>query len=367
MAKGPLISLILVIKNGITYLNEAIKSVSVQSYHDYELVVQDGGSTDGSLELLRDAKKLPTVKIESKSDSGLGEAYNRALTRCRGDIVGTIDCDNLLEQEALAHVARYFSSNAVAAIYGSCKIINHQSEPIGFFQPVPFGLLSLLRCELVPPFSTAFFSRRQCNDQLRFDAQFTKCQDFDLWLRLSHLPIKAINHCLGSTRLSDASMSCRSELYDAFCAEKTLAIERFVDHQNSKSFSAMKNHFLAGVYTWAAESVYNIQGQSDLFERYYQRAIELDPQLVHARITLKRVQQQLHDKQNELARTWDILADCSNALHDRDHTLHTQNVDLHRLASKLAELEGSKFLKLRKIWLQFKKQFPLGKVHQPCA
>lgn len=367
MAKGPLISLILVIKNGITYLNEAIQSVAEQSYSDYELVVQDGGSTDGSLELLRAAKGISAVRLESKADSGLGEAYNRALTRCRGDVVGTIDCDNVLERDALSQVASYFSLNDVAAIYGSCKIINDHAKQIGFFQPMPFSLLSLLRCELVPPFSAAFFSRRRCDDQLCFDARFTKCQDFDLWLRLSHLPIKGINQCLGSTRLSTVSMSCRSELYDSFCGEKILAIQRFIDKQACRGLSAMTNHFLAGVYTWAAESVWNIEGTSDLFERYYRKAVDLDPRLAHARITLKRVQQQLHDKQNELARTWDVLAECRQALHENDARLHTQAADLRRLANQLAELEGSKFLKLRRFWLQFKKRLPIGSVDQRSA
>ena len=223
MASKPLISLILCVKNGRTFLDAAIASVAQQSYRSFELIVQDGGSTDGTLELLRGLTSLPSVQIESSRDSGLGQAYNRALPRCRGDIIGTIDCDNVLEPEALTVVADYFSRRDLAAIYSPCNMIDEQGKVIYTFDPMAFDLLSLMRCDLVPPFSTGFFARKNCGDQLRFDNRFTKCQDYDLWLRLSHLRVEKVPVCLGGTRLSTESMSCRSELYDEFCAEKICA------------------------------------------------------------------------------------------------------------------------------------------------
>src|SRR5262249_24903502 len=98
----PRVSLILCVKNGMPYLRDAPPSAAAQTCRDFELVVQDGASTDGSLELLRSATGLPEVSLVSAPDAGLGDGCNRAIRRCRGDIVGTIDADNLLEPDAVA-------------------------------------------------------------------------------------------------------------------------------------------------------------------------------------------------------------------------------------------------------------------------
>ena len=62
----------------------------------------------------------------------------------------------------------------------------------------------------------------------------------------------------------------------------------------------MARHCVAGVYAWAAESVFNIEGDSALYRRYCQQAAALDHYVVEARILLRRTREQLHNKQLEL-------------------------------------------------------------------
>ena len=88
---------------------------------------------------------------------------------------------------------------------------------IGLFVPAKFDRRALMRCELVPPFSTGFFHRRRCGAELRGDASLTACQDFDLWLRLSNRKIVRTTTVLGATRVSHRSMSRNPENYERFC------------------------------------------------------------------------------------------------------------------------------------------------------
>ena len=74
----PLVSILLIVKNGMPYLREAVASVARQSYRNYELIVQDGRSTDGSLEFLRQVVDGPRLKIETLPDRGIGQACTRA-------------------------------------------------------------------------------------------------------------------------------------------------------------------------------------------------------------------------------------------------------------------------------------------------
>jgi glycosyltransferase involved in cell wall biosynthesis len=92
------------------------QSVRSLTYSNYELVVQDGASTDGTLEYFRSIEGLPAMSIVSAPDSGIGQGFNRAVQRCAGDIIGSVDADNLLHPDALDVVVRRFAEHPDAAV-----------------------------------------------------------------------------------------------------------------------------------------------------------------------------------------------------------------------------------------------------------
>jgi glycosyltransferase len=274
----PLVSLILVVKDGMPYLPEAVASVAAQTYPNVEVVAQDGASTDGTVEYLQD---VPDVQIElvSEPDGGIGDAYNRAVTRCSGHIVGTIDADNLLEPDAVERVVDYYATRPqTAAVYGGSHMVDADGTRLYPWMPADFDLLRLLSMELVPPFAVSFFSRSVCGPQLRFDESLKTCADFDLWLRLSPLPIERVDAILGSTRLSSASMTRRPETYDQYIADKSTALDRyFAALGDSPVHAAVRRRASAGLYLWSAESVYDIEGRRTAqFETYLERARAMD-------------------------------------------------------------------------------------------
>jgi 2-polyprenyl-3-methyl-5-hydroxy-6-metoxy-1,4-benzoquinol methylase len=267
---------VLATKNGMPYVREAVASLEAQTLHDYEVVVQDTTSTDGTAEFLSQLR-LSNVRVASERDSGLGEAYNRAFPRCRGEIVGILDSDNLLAPDALEAVDALFLMHRTAvAIYGAVTMIDSAGQQVGSFVPEAFDQRALMRCELVPPFSSSFFHRQRCGPELRCDASLAACQDFELWLRLSDREIVRSTTVLGATRFSHKSMSRNAENYEHFCAQKIVGLERFI--ADRPRLQPERNAAVAGIYCWAAESILEIDGPGPRFESFVHRAAALRPE-----------------------------------------------------------------------------------------
>ena len=271
----PRFSIVFFTKNGMPYIREAVASLMAQTLDDYEIVIQDAVSTDGTAEFFRELR-LPNMNMVSEPDSGLGDAYNRAFPRCRGQIVGTLDSDNLLLPNALEAVDALFRVHRTAvAIYGAVSKIDASGHEIGLFFPAEFDQQALMRCELVPPFSTTFFDRRRCGPELRGDDRLTAGQDFELLLRLSTREIVRSTTVLGATRFSEKSMSQNPANYEHFCAEKLAAVERFIAER--PHLQAARREAVAGIYCWAAESILELEGPGARFESFVDRAAALHP------------------------------------------------------------------------------------------
>jgi glycosyltransferase involved in cell wall biosynthesis len=276
LRRRPRFSIVLATKNGMPFVREAVASLEAQTLDDYEVVIQDAASTDGTAQFLC-RLRLSNVRMASEPDSGLGDAYDRAFARCRGEIVGILDSDNLLAPNALEAVDALFLRHRTAvAIYGPVTMIDSAGQQVGSFVPEGFDQRALMRCELVPPFSSSFFHRQRCRPELRCDASLAACQDFELWLRLSDREIVRSTTVLGATRLSHKSMSRNAENYERFCVQKIAALERFV--ANRPRLQPERNAAVTGIYCWAAESILEIEGRGQRFERFVARAAALNPE-----------------------------------------------------------------------------------------
>jgi glycosyltransferase involved in cell wall biosynthesis len=269
------------------YVREAIASLGRQTYPTFEVIVQDAESSDGTVEFLS-ALPFERLKIVSEPDCGIGDAYNRAFARCSGTIVTTLDADNLLEHDALEQAVELFDEDpGAAALYGAARMIDGEGSPAGRFVPAEFDVHAVMRCELVPPFAQSFFSPRVCASELRFDPRLKTCADFDLWLRLSQLPIRRTEDVLGTVRQSDKSMTQGPENYEQFCADKLDALDRHVARR--PELAAERNEAAAGIYCWAAESLFALEGPSERFRAMLERAVSAAPgygrlEVVNARL-----------------------------------------------------------------------------------
>ena len=102
----PLISIITVVLNNDKYLEEAIESLKVQKYQNFEHIIIDGGSTDKTLEIIKKNEKNIDYWI-SKKDDGLYDAFNTGMLLVRGDYLGFLNSDDKYTENALSILHKY--------------------------------------------------------------------------------------------------------------------------------------------------------------------------------------------------------------------------------------------------------------------
>lgn len=113
---GPLISVIIPLFNNKLYLEESIRSVVFQKYPNIELIIIDGGSTDGSLEIAQEYIKYITCLI-SEPDTGIYDAMNKGIDKANGEWIYFLGSDDFLEPNILFQLIPYLSSDKML-VYG---------------------------------------------------------------------------------------------------------------------------------------------------------------------------------------------------------------------------------------------------------
>jgi glycosyltransferase involved in cell wall biosynthesis len=292
---GPLVSIILCVRNGMPHVKDAVASIESLSYRNFEVVVQDGASTDGTLEYLRTIDRFPSVSIVSAPDTGIGQGFNRALARCNGDIIGSVDADNVIRPDALDIAVRRFAEHPGAAvIYGACDMVDGDRKFLHRWTPPEFDLIGLMEGAVVPPFATSFFSRERCGAELRFDEDFRTVADFDLWLRLSHLEIVRLLDVLADVRVGAQSSTWNAANYDGQSGFKIRALRKLLNGPaRERVLEKLLERAEAGIYLWAVDSMAVIGGGQERIDDYFAKATKTDLRSERFRDVLSRARPHL--------------------------------------------------------------------------
>jgi glycosyltransferase involved in cell wall biosynthesis len=190
-----LFSIVTVVYNGVNTIEQTIKSVLGQTYSNLEYIIVDGGSTDGTLDIIKQyekafAQKNVAYKFISEPDKGIYDAMNKGIMLTNGAWVGIINSDDYYENEALAFVKKSIDSNARAElVYGNLNFINEAGE-IKIEKPKPD--LSLLINTMTIFHPTTFIKRSVYMEHGLFNLKYKLCADWDLILRLY---LKKVNFC----------------------------------------------------------------------------------------------------------------------------------------------------------------------------
>jgi len=212
----PLVSVVMPSLNQVTYLEEAVRSVLEQDYPHVELVVVDGMSTDGTLELLGQlqAEFGERLRWISQKDTGAAQAVNRAVTMAQGEIVGWLNSDDLYASEALSRAVAFLNSHpSHQMVYGEGQHINAAGEALGKYPTKPpstpldaFADGSFI-CQ------PTVFMRREALEQVGpLDESIRTAFDFDLFVRFfKRYPrqIGIVRRIQASSRLHVACMTHR--------------------------------------------------------------------------------------------------------------------------------------------------------------
>ena len=106
--KFPLISIITVVLNNDSHIQKTLDSIFNQKYSNYELIIIDGGSTDGTLKIIKKNKKKIDKWISEK-DKGIYDAFNKGMDLAEGDYIGFVNSDDILLPNALKILVKYIA------------------------------------------------------------------------------------------------------------------------------------------------------------------------------------------------------------------------------------------------------------------
>ena len=183
------VSLVVTVYNCQHYLAETIKSISAQTYTNFELIIWDDGSSDDSLAIaIKYAEQDARIKVFSQSNVGQAKATIQAIARTQGKYLGLVDSDDLLHPEALSQTVAVLESNSnVGMVYTNHLIIDskRRSKGVGKRSLIPYSPQRLLI-----DFMTFHFRllRRDVYDAVGgIDPNFVMAHDYDLCLRLSEV------------------------------------------------------------------------------------------------------------------------------------------------------------------------------------
>lgn len=182
---NPKLSIITVVFNNGSTIEDTIRSVESQTYRNVEHIIIDGGSTDETLEVIR-RHQDKIAKLVSEPDRGIFDAMNKGLRLATGDAVAFLNADDVYaDDDVLRRVAEAFTDPAVDVCYADLLYVdpNDLNKPVRYWKSNPFHS-GLFARGWVPAHPT-FFARRAAYERYGgYDESLGLAADFDLMLRL---------------------------------------------------------------------------------------------------------------------------------------------------------------------------------------
>jgi len=193
--KLPRISIVTCSYQQAKFVAQAIRSVLEQDYPSLEYVVIDGGSSDGSAEIIQRYERALSFWT-SEPDGGQTQALIKGFSRCNGEVLGWLCSDDLLLPGALAAVGLFFARHPeVAAVYGDSLWIDAEGRFLRPKRESGFNRFVLLHDHNYIPQPSMFWRRSLYDAVGGLDPRFDLAMDADLWERFSarsriaHIPV----------------------------------------------------------------------------------------------------------------------------------------------------------------------------------
>jgi glycosyltransferase involved in cell wall biosynthesis len=218
----PLVSIVTPSLNQARWLRQAIESVRSQTYAPVEHVVVDGGSSDGTLDVLRE---YDDVRWVSEPDRGQSHALNKGFALARGEILGWLNADDAYEPDAVEQAVAALREHGVGLAYADVTRVNDGGvNPRRIRSRSEWRLWTELNegCGIYSP--SVFFTRTAYEAVGGLDESLHLTMDYDLWLRIGkRFGARHVDAVWAVQRLHDDAKTIRH--YDEFWPER-LAVSR---------------------------------------------------------------------------------------------------------------------------------------------
>jgi glycosyltransferase involved in cell wall biosynthesis len=188
----PLVSIITPSFNQAAFIQETMQSVISQDYPNIEYLIIDGGSTDGSVEIIKEfaAQSNLTHQIwwVSEKDQGQTDAINKGFTRAKGEILAWINSDDTYLPHAVSEAVEFLKTHPEAGmVYGDANLIDENGQVLGKFPARQTNYSKLRQGYVHIPQQASFFRAILWRKVGPLDPTFYFAMDYDLWVRLSKL------------------------------------------------------------------------------------------------------------------------------------------------------------------------------------
>lgn len=226
----PLVSVITVVLNGKNFIQQTIDSIRDQSYRNIEYIVIDGGSTDGTLEILKNNEDVIDQWI-SENDSGIFDAMNKGIALAHGEIIGILNADDYYLPDAIGFVVDADFRGQADIYYGDILLLTNDKQER--MHP------DITKMDEQPSiFHPACFVKKTVYEQAgSFDTRFRISSDYEFLLRCirKNFRFAYVPQALTAFRPGGMSASCASNIegYHIMKMHKT-------GHHRSVIFRAIK-------------------------------------------------------------------------------------------------------------------------------
>lgn len=197
--------------NQAKFLEQTIKSVVSQNYKNIEYLIFDGGSTDGSVEIIKKyAKQYPKIiKYWSKKDKGQVDAINKGLKKATGDVIAYLNSDDYYLPGTFTKVVNFFNNHPNKQwLVGNCKVSHTLLKwtfVIKHLVPIQTARFWLYLSNWINQ-PAVFLKKDLVNKVGKFNPRYHYAFDYDYWLRCSKLSLPArLHHNLAVFRVHSSS------------------------------------------------------------------------------------------------------------------------------------------------------------------
>ena len=233
--KNPRVSIVLPTYNHLDYLPIAVTSLLEQTFTDFELIIVNDGSTDGTDEYLATLTD-PRIRIINQLNQRLPSALNNGFTISRGELLTWTSADNYCAPHFLEALTRALESDlSVGFAVGAFAYVDTNGQILNFATNQDLGLPSLLTQN---PGIAAFMYRRTCLDKVgRYDAKLEGAEDWDMWIRISeHYSAVYVEEILYYYRIHSETMTYKIS-DKVFTSSKQVFINALSRRNNSISIN----------------------------------------------------------------------------------------------------------------------------------
>jgi len=241
------VSIITVVYNRHATILDAIKSVQSQSYQNIEHIIQDGGSTDGTLAVIKNNANENT-KLESVPDGGIYDAINKAVKRSTGTIIGLMHSDDLFASPtAVEQIVSAFSGSQIDGTYSDLQYVSSQNvnKVIRYWRAGSFDKSNLSR-GWMPPHPTLYLNAEIFDLYGLYDTKYDISADYDAmlrWIKDGDLRLQYIPEILVKMRVGGDSNKSLKQIIK----------------KSREDYNIIKSNNLGGFWTLALKNLTKIR------------------------------------------------------------------------------------------------------------